>query len=139
MARVNLGKDSDRDSSPISTAVWPQSLMGKRISSRSHAERRNAVRDALRPFVGATPVRRRGASKTAFRRGASERGTAVRWWSSARSLEISIKEGFRIHGATGCHHPVRFDLDEQGHGLKTTRSALQPVGTGDTSQFNPPP
>ena len=72
------------------------------ISPRSHAPRGNAVRDALRPLRLPRRPGRRGASKTAFPRGAWERDGAAGRWRSARSLlssgHFGNSEKFRSTG-----------------------------------------
>ena len=62
----------------------------RNFSSRSHAPRGNAVRDAPRPLRQPRRPGRRGASKTAFPRGAWERDGAAGRWRSARSLDSSV-------------------------------------------------
>src|SRR5262249_8239105 len=92
-------------------------MMGIKGFPRSHAPRENAVRDALRPRECVTPVTRRGASKTAFPRGAWERGSAVGGWGSEKIVKyfviiISLAsaggcEGFAGKEAERLGQPVR--------------------------------
>ena len=55
--------------SSLNTTDFRRNHRGCKEKARSHAPRGNAVRDALRPRRGASPIGRRGASKTAFPRG----------------------------------------------------------------------